>query len=129
MTAENIETSDYHVNDWYPEIKIFPDMIPMVGFVISYERVRKQRGLSFKEDLKCLIKDISNPRLILSIGTANWPKPTDLGAYARSQLMGARNMAFAEYHTMSPFWGALLINSIPSLVNTVSEQLSKLPLG
>lgn len=101
MTAEARERSDYHLNDWGPDIKIFPDLIPFVGLLVFFERARRQSGLSIKEELRFFAKAIRNPRQLLSIGTADWPKPTDLGAYARMQLNEARNMTFAGYHTLS----------------------------
>lgn len=122
MTAEARERSDYNLNDWWPDIRFFPDLIPIVGFVVFLERTRRQGGLSLKEDLKSFIKAISNPRQLLSIGTADWPRPTDLGAYGKGQLMGARNMAFVTYHFSSPIW-------ISQIVNMAAEQLPKLPIG
>jgi len=129
MTAEARERSDYHLNDWGPDIRFFPDLIPFVGLLVFFERSRRQSGLSIKEALKSFAKAISSPRQLFSIGTADWPRPTDLGAYGRMQLNEARNMTFASYHTLLPLWMPKLMDSVSPLVNSVAEQLPKLPIG
>ncbi len=97
MATEAREFSEYHLRDWWPETKIIPDLIPIVGIVIWGERVRRKSGLSFKE---CFLRGFEKD-LLVSMGTRNWPEPINDTARIRSNLMAMRNVGMAFYHGVS----------------------------
>lgn len=109
MTAEAKEKSDYRVQDWWPKFKLY-DWIPLGGIVTFAERTRRNRGLSWREGYfpwtNLFIKDKRADCIetLKSLGTANWPEPTDRAAYFRSVLMAIRNGAFPGYHVLVPMY-------------------------
>ena len=117
MLAEK-ERSDYHVQDWWPTIKWY-DWIPVVGLASNMERFRRESDESlaegylpwkfrmFQQDRKEVIK---TP---VSLGTHNWPEPTNKAASIRSNLMAARNMFFPLYHVLVPIYTYL---SAPAII-------------
>lgn len=102
--AETERTFDYHIRDWWPTFQN-KDWIPVVGLVFWTERIRKKRGESleaylpwkspiFRQNREQAIKDL------VSLGTYDWPEPTNSAARMRANLMGARNAFFVGYHVM-----------------------------
>ncbi len=92
MTAER-RTSDYS-DISMPNFRIFPDLIPGVGAITYIERNRRASGESVRESIASTL----HPDNVVSIGTKDWPEPTNWRALMRQQAMSIRNVGFSFYH-------------------------------
>ena len=95
---KGIEKSDYNFEDFSP-IKIFPDLIPVVGLITNSERERRIRRLSIRN---FYFSDLGDIKSWATLGTDGWPEPANRRASARGTLLAIRNAAFAAYHAFSP---------------------------
>ena len=101
--AGNPETSDY--KNFGLEIRPFPDLIPILGFVTSLERKRAELG----EDLRTFYFPAVSLKDRLSLGTSDWPEATDMSAALRAHLYAARNGIFIGYHMGATYLAGVLL--------------------
>lgn len=98
MTVTKEPKSDYNFHDWEP-IRVFPDLVPVVGALTWSERVRKERRLSVRE---FYLAPFSSPKTFVTLGLENLSEPKDAKAVIRQSLLIFRNCVFASYHTVLP---------------------------